>query len=226
MIKTILKNKEKEQQLTTFINPFSYVKLRDKQDILLHFNIKFDGILLVKLFQLFGFYFQRESFDMTSLAPKVFSKAQKEQKKVFLIGANETEITQVKSKLLLLYPQLIIIGIHHGFLNKELENQVILNIINKNADLVIASMGTPKQEFFLKQLKEKGFKGKGYTCGGFFSQFIKNDKENYYPEWINHYHLRAFYRFYKEPHTRKRLLSYPYYLTLIFYDLICYKFSK
>lgn len=226
MIKTLVNNQQKLYSLTTFLNPFSYMKLRKNPQLLENFSIKIDGILLVKLLQLFGFHFQRESFDMTSLAPVVFKQLEEQNENVFLVGATDNELLKLKNKLLKIYPKLNIVGMHNGFLTENNERELNEIIIEISPNIVIASMGTPRQEEFLSQLQKTGFQGKGYTCGGFFSQISRGEKENYYPEWINKYNLRAFYRFYKEPHTRKRLLCYPYYVMVISYDLIKYKLTQ
>lgn len=67
-------------------------------------------------------------------------------------------------------------------------------------------MGILMQERFLLKVKEAGFKGIGFTCGGFIHQTAKNEID-YYPEWVNRMNVRFVYRMYKEPHTRKRYLQ-------------------
>ena len=47
--------------------------------------------------------------------------------------------------------------------------------------------------------------GIGFTCGGFLHQTAQ--RMNYYPDWINKYNLRAFYRLYKEKGLFKRLYN-------------------
>lgn len=56
------------------------------------------------------------------------------------------------------------------------------------------------------KVKEAGFKGIGFTCGGFIHQTAKNEID-YYPAWVNRMNVRFIYRMYKEPHTRKRYLQ-------------------
>ena len=85
-------------------------------------------------------------------------------------------------------------------------------------------MGTPKQEEFLLDLSQAGWKGTGYTCGGFLHQTAQNIK--YYPKWIDLFNLRAIYRIYDEPRLIKRyMLEYPIALIYILSDLINYKWK-
>ena len=46
-------------------------------------------VFLVSILNFFGFKFNRESFDMTSLAPIIFEKIIKEKKTVFLLVQNQ-----------------------------------------------------------------------------------------------------------------------------------------
>ena len=86
-------------------------------------------------------------------------------------------------------------------------------------------MGTPFQEQFLVDLKNLGWIGAGYTCGGFIHQTAANIK--YYPEFFNTYNLRWLYRMIDEPKLIKRyLILYPKSTFLFFFDFIIYKFLK
>ena len=62
------------------------------------------------------------------------------------------------------------------------------------------------QEQFLLKVKNAGFDGIGFTCGGFIHQTAK-DEIDYYPGWVDRMNLRFLYRMYKEKHTRKRYLQ-------------------
>jgi N-acetylglucosaminyldiphosphoundecaprenol N-acetyl-beta-D-mannosaminyltransferase len=70
-------------------------------------------------------------------------------------------------------------------------------------DIVIVGMGAIAQERFLLGLKQAGFSGKGFTCGGFIHQTASN-KIDYYPRWVDKLNLRFLYRMLKESYTRQR----------------------
>ena len=53
------------------------------------------------------------------------------------------------------------------------------------------------------KVKNAGYQGVGFTCGGFIHQTSKNEID-YYPAWVDKTNLRFVYRMWKEPHTRKR----------------------
>ena len=89
------------------------------------------------------------------------------------------------------------------------------NIIKINPDLLIIGMGAPKQDKLCLLLKELGYAGTVYTCGGFFHQTVMKVGD-YYPSWINKSNLRFVYRMYKEPNTIVRyFIYYPVALALL-----------
>ena len=105
------------------------------------------------------------------------------------------------------FPALNIVGSRNGFFSGEEDlRQEIDNIIEVAPDFLIVGMGAIKQEKFLLQVKEAGFLGCGFTCGGFLHQYAMQGKK-YYPDWINRYNLRFLYRMYKEPYTIKRYVK-------------------
>ena len=220
----LIKNKNNNKMITTFLNPFSYLLARSNKDQLSHFNINIDGGLLVILLNLFGFKYKRKSFDMTSLAPVVFNDAIKNNKSLYFIGSKPKVIDLAIKNIKDQFPKLNICGYRDGYINDN-EIVVVLDIINSlKADYVICGMGTPLQEQFLIDLKNSGWTGKGYTCGGFLHQTAAGIK--YYPNWVNTLGLRAFFRMYDEPKLiRRYFIDYPHAIIIILFDLFKSKLS-
>ena len=220
----LIKNKNNNKMITTFLNPFSYLLARSNKDQLSHFNINIDGGLLVILLNLFGFKYKRKSFDMTSLAPVVFNDAIKNNKSLYFIGSKPKVIDLAIKNIKDRFPKLNICGYRDGYINDN-EMVVVLDIINSlKADYVICGMGTPLQEQFLIDLKNSGWTGKGYTCGGFLHQTAAGIR--YYPNWVNTLGLRAFFRMYDEPKLiRRYFIDYPHAIIIILFDLFKNKLS-
>ena len=220
----LIKNKNNNKMITTFLNPFSYLLARSNKDQLSHFNINIDGGLLVILLNLFGFKYKRKSFDMTSLAPVVFNDAIKNNKSLYFIGSKPKVIDLAIKNIQDQFPKLNICGYRDGYINDN-EMVVVLDIINSlKADYVICGMGTPLQEQFLIDLKNSGWTGKGYTCGGFLHQTAAGIR--YYPNWVNTLGLRAFFRMYDEPKLiRRYFIDYPHAIIIIIFDLFKNKLS-
>ncbi len=209
--------------LVTFINSYSYLILRKNTALLKKFDyVYIDGILLKKLLQIFHIsVVERVSFDMESLAPYVFDYAQKNNKKIYLIGTRPIIINSAVNHIKETYPELNIIGHRHGyFKNKGEWKEAIQNIRSLNPDIVVAGMGTDLQEEFLVDLASNGWEGIGFTCGGFLHQ--TGHRMNYYPEWTNKFNLRWLFRLYKEPGKvgRRIITKYPLFLLFFVLDLI------
>ena len=214
--------------LITFLNPYSYLLARKNIDLFKKFDcIYIDGQLLVKMLSLFNIsHTNRKSFDMTSLAPKVFEESIKKHQSIFFIGADAESIENTINLLREHYPLLKINGYRDGYFLNSMQREDVLNdIVLQSPDLVICGMGTPLQENFLYDLKESGWNGIGYTCGGFLHQTAK--RIDYYPNWINKYNLRWAYRIYDEPKLFKRYFyQYPIAIGVFTFDYICFKFSR
>jgi len=217
--------KETTSNLTTFLNPYSYLIARKNIATFSSFdNIYFDGIVLSKLMNAIGARQSRVSFDMTSLAPKVFQHASNEKQTVYFIGGEQGISEQAAKILRTEYPKLNIIGCRCGFFKDEKEkNLVIEEIVSTRPDIVICGMGTPHQENFILLLKESGWIGSGFTCGGFFHQTAKTGIK-YYPFWFDKLNLRWLYRIIDEPKLLKRYsLHYPIFLIVFMLDVTFYK---
>lgn len=218
----------KENKLITFINPYSYLRFRKKNIVYNQFDyILSDGILLTKLLNIFhSVNTLRISFDMTSLADVVFATCLKFNHSIYLIGSGQEEINSAQEKILFNYPNLNLIGFRNGYFKNEFEkNSAIENICNLNPKIILSGMGSGLQEEFLVSLTKNGWKGTGFTCGGFFHQV--SEKLNYYPKYINKFNLRFIFRLYKEPKLFYRyFFLYPCGIILFFKDTMIHFISK
>ncbi len=218
----------KNNTLNIFLNPYSYLLLRKRREILKYCDkIMIDGQFLVNIINLFlGKKMKRKSFDMTSLAPIVFEKASRDKDCVYLIGSEKNSINKAVERFKKRFPELDICGYRDGYFQSIIERkETIDNIVLLNPSIVIVGMGTPLQEKFLVDLKEAGWSGSGYTCGGFFHQTAK--KITYYPKWANKLHLRWVYRIIDEPKLfRRYTIDYSKFLFVFIYDVIKYKRAK
>lgn len=192
----------------TFLNPVSYLTALDYQVLFNKFDGIFaDGSLLVTAIKLlYGEKVTRRSFDMTSLAPQLFQYAEENRKTIYIVASKENEVEKAIEIFKERYPSLKFAGFRNGYFSskKELEKEAEY-ITQLNPDFLIVGMGILMQEKFLIKVKEKGYQGIGFTCGGFIHQTSKNEID-YYPKWIDKFNLRFIYRMYKEKHTRKRYL--------------------
>lgn len=199
----------KKRGIYTFLNPVSYLTALKNKNLFAQFDGIFaDGSILVLAIQLlYRKKVTRRSFDMTSIAPELLQYAEEKQKSIYIVASKQEQVERAIDIFKESYPNLIIAGYRNGYFSseKEIEEEAI-KIVKKKTDFVIIGMGILMQEKFLLKVKQAGFEGIGFTCGGFIHQTAKNEI-NYYPAWVNRMNLRFIYRMYKEKHTRKRYLQ-------------------
>lgn len=190
--------------LVTFVNPFAVYyanKSSSYVDNLRLFDLVLpDGILLASIASLIhGTTIPRISFDGNSLAPEIFSIASKLNLSVFLVGG-QPGVPEEAAKHFEKDLGVPIVGYRHGFFQdmKELENFCRV-VTEKMPRIVICGMGVGLQEKFLLCLQKYGWRGAGFTCGGYLEQAAHAGSVEYYPSWVSSFNLRAFYRVYKEP---------------------------
>ena len=221
--KTITKrvcNFEMRKGLTSFINPYSMLVMKLHPEIAEQIDYwHVDGISLINQFNIAGL--KRFSFDDTSIAPYVFSFAKLHGLRVAIIGTKEeflySAVANIQEK-----HNLQISYFRHGYFNNNEEKQECYKtIIEKSIDLVVCGMGTPHQELFLIGLKNSGWDGYGFTCGGYLHQVSK--KISYYPAIFDKLNIRWIYRIIDEP---KLVSRYFYHYPKFFFDFYLYKRSK
>ena len=214
--------------LFIYVNPFNYFYFRNQPDLMKISKYRMDGFFVNTLVSRFcglkgtGV---RQSFDMTSLAPKIFDYCSRKELSIFFAGGKVGDVEKFIDKIRPLYPDLKIAGHCSGYLDGE---DIIEKVKLSQANVVVLGLGNIKQESVGYQLFCQ-YEALVFTCGAFISQTANSEagEGSYYPDWINKYNLRWLYRFVKEPHVIKRVaIYYPKFLLFFFKDLLFYKFEK
>jgi exopolysaccharide biosynthesis WecB/TagA/CpsF family protein len=199
---------ENKGKVYTYLNPVSYLTALENKKLFSQMDGIFaDGGLLVKAIKLvYGKQVTRRSFDMTSMAPELFTYAAEHGKSVYIVASKQEQVEKAVEIFRERYPKVRFAGYRNGYFASEEEmNQEARHITELNPDFLIVGMGALMQEKFLLKVKGAGYQGIGFTCGGFIHQTSKNEID-YYPAWVDKTNLRFVYRMWKEPHTRKRYL--------------------
>lgn len=209
-----------QNKTISFVNPYSYYVLRKCKFPVGKVDVWFsDGVLICWLVSLFRLKVDRASFDFTSLAGSVLSWVKENDKSLCVVGSDEDSIAYF-SRYLSREFKLNLLSYRNGYFS-DVEYTTYLSVLNRlNPDVVVVGMGTPQQEQFLLDLRSLGWKGIGFTCGGFIHQ-TKASEGAYYPRVIDKLNLRFLYRMWREPNTIRRYLTvYPYGVSLIVRDLL------
>ena len=199
-----------EPLLVTFINPHawtmarrdrSFPSLLEKMSLVLP-----DGIAVARMASLLlGRPVERMSFDASSLYDPIFRSLEKEGCRLFVIGAAPGIAAEAVARMQAAYPGIAFVGCLDGFQPQE---SAVQAVIDATPDMVLCGMGAPHQERFLLALRDVGFKGAAFTCGGFLDQLAL--AETYYPAWIDRLELRWAYRVWKEPRRLWRRYAVEY----------------
>jgi len=208
-----------------YLNPSTYNYFRKNMESIKNVNgVRFDGLFMSSFLKLFGIKVpKRQSFDMTSLAPRVFEKAQKEGLTLFICGGTDEDVRNFCKIIMNKYPDLHIVGRRNGYFSDGEFPQVKDEITKDNPDIVLLGLGGRKQEA-VASILTPFIDGYIFTCGAFISQTTK--RIDFYPKFVNQLNLRWAYRFIVEPRTIKRVLvSYPPFIIFLLIDFYKYKFK-
>lgn len=130
------------------------------------------------------------------------------QKKIFLYGAKPGIVDEAKVKLEEMFPGIQITGTLHGY---EKDEKVIADTINASgAEIIFVALGSPAQENWIIQHKEKLAPYVYQGVGGSFD--VISGRLNRAPAFFQKLGLEWFYRLLKEPWRFKRQLILPKFL--------------
>ena len=188
-----------QRGVNSFINPFSLLRLGETENVVEGIDhLYVDGISLVQFIQLFlKKKVDRYSFDDTSVAPIVFNYVKEHNLRLAVLGTTQVNLEKSVGILEQRYGFQVAYARNGFFAGVQERRDVVQHLAKENFDVVVCGMGTPLQETFLIELKEAGWNGYGYTCGGYLHQLAT--KEKYYPKIFDKLNIRWIYRIYDEP---------------------------
>lgn len=208
---------EQDVVLVTFANPGVVPLARRSaafQQSLRAFDIVLpDGIgMCAAMHWLHGLPAKRVSFDTTSLAPALFARARLRNLKIALVGGAPQVAEQARAQILAHFPGVQITVTLDGYGDMAAKASIVRE---HKPDIVICGMGSGRQEAFLLELKRQGWRGWGFTCGGYFDQLVGG--MTYYPRWIDAANLRWAYRLVREPGRlwRRYFIDYSHFGVLV-----------
>jgi N-acetylglucosaminyldiphosphoundecaprenol N-acetyl-beta-D-mannosaminyltransferase len=130
---------------------------------------------------------------------------------VFLLGAKPGVAEKAARLLQSRYPGLQIAGTQHGYF--EDDREVVEQINRSGAQILFVAMGSPRQEYWIRQhmgdLAPRLFQG----VGGSLDVICGNIPRA--PEWAQRAGLEWLYRLLKEPSRWRRQLALPRFLWMV-----------
>lgn len=214
-----------ESIVISFLNPFSYYEVARESKLVTDVDYYFsDGSLLCMMHNLFLPKITRASFDYSSIAEGFLFEAQKQSKRVAIIGATEEENKIAVAVLKKQFPALNVVYQRNGYIKNSAQTAEELNTVYP--DVIIIGMGTPYQERFSISLKASlSSPATIITCGGFLTQ--TSIKADYYHPLIKKFGLRWLQRMIMHKHVRDRVLKrYPKFIFYYLLSMIRQKIAK
>ena len=111
----------------------------------------------------------KKNLNGTDFIPEIAEMAAKKGYKIFLLGAKDGIAEEAAVKLKEKFEGLQIAGVHSGY---GLDESVLEMINNSKADILIAGMGVPMQEKWIRENKSKLGSVKLFVGGGAILDFL------------------------------------------------------
>ncbi|GIU17417.1 hypothetical protein TUM4261_37000 [Shewanella sp. c952] len=143
----------------------------------------------------------RDNLNGTDIFPRLCELAAEQQLSLFLLGGEEGVAAATAENMLQQYSNLKIAGVHNGYFDmssdSEENNQVVAQINQSNADILLVAMGAPRQESWLEDNKPQLNCSVGIGVGGLFDFYSNRIKRA--PSWLRQIGMEWTYRLLQEP---------------------------
>ena len=134
--------------------------------------------------------------------------------KIYLLGSSPGVADEAAAKLKAQFPGLHICGSHHGYFHAEDEASIIADINRSQADILVVSLGAPKQEIWISQHKKDLAVPVCIGAGGSLDVIAGHKKRA--PGWMIKTNLEWLYRLLAEPSRWRRQVALPKFVLLIY----------
>lgn len=158
-----------------------------------------DGIAVVKAAKKIG-YNIKERITGIEISEFLLKEANNNCYSLYLFGAKENVINDLKRKVELEYPNIKLLGVTNGYVDNK--DKIMNNIIKLEPDIVLLAMGIPLQEKLIYKHYKKAKKGIFIGVGGSFDVLSGSKKRA--PKLFIKLNLEWLYRIIREPKRLKR----------------------
>ena len=136
------------------------------------------------------------------LTQALLKRAPEKKRRVFFFGSAPGVAEKARKKAEALYPGIQIVGVRNGYFSEAEEPEIIREIRDAEPDLLLAALGVPKQEKWLKK-----YKAVSIGVGGTLDVMAGTTKRA--PLWIQKAKLEWLFRGILQPKRAGRLLALP-----------------
>lgn len=150
----------------------------------------------------------------------VLSVGQEKGWSVYLLGSERGIVQKVAVVMEKKLPKLKIVGCHHGYFDKSQDQEVIAEINRLKPTIILVGMGTPKQEKWIAQNKEK-INVKAFWSVGMMFDVLTGDMPRA-PKFMQLMYSEWLFRLFQEPGRlwKRYLFGNIKFMLLIFKELL------
>lgn len=141
------------------------------------------------------------------LTQELLKRAPEKNRRVFFFGSAPGVAEKAKQKAEAMYPGIQIVGVRNGYFSEDEVPAIIRMIREAQPDLLLAALGVPKQEKWLKKYKEKLGVPVSIGVGGTLDVMAGTAKRA--PVWMQKAKLEWLFRGILQPKRAGRLLALP-----------------
>ena len=141
------------------------------------------------------------------LTQELLKRAPEKHRRVFFFGSAPGVAEKARQKAEALYPGIQVVGVRNGYFNEAEEPEIIREIREAEPDLLLAALGVPKQEKWLKKHKKELGVPVSIGVGGTLDVMAGTVKRA--PLWMQKAKLEWLFRGILQPKRAGRLLALP-----------------
>ncbi len=141
------------------------------------------------------------------LAQELLRRAPEKGRRVFLFGSAPGIAEKACRKAEMLYPGINVVGVRNGYFSEREEPEIVREIREAKPDLLLAALGVPKQEKWLKKYRDDLDVPVSIGVGGTLDVMAGAVKRA--PLWMQKAKLEWLFRGLLQPKRAGRLLALP-----------------
>lgn len=135
----------------------------------------------------------------TDMLPHLCERAVKEQQSIYLLGAKPTIAEKAAENLKAQFSGLFIAGTQDGYSNLT-DDEIVANINNSHCDILLVAMGSPIQEKWLIENRDKLQCNTALAVGGLFDFYSGAISRS--PLWLRELGMEWVWRLLQEPFNK------------------------
>lgn len=147
------------------------------------------------------------------LAAELFGTSFEKEISFYFLGGGPGIAELAAENLVKRYPRLKIAGIRDGYFSPEEEGDIVRQINESGADVLLVALGSPKQDYWIDRYRNRLTASVAIGVGGSLDIYAGIRKRA--PRWMCNAGLEWLYRLLKEPHRFFRMFALPAFILAV-----------